>query len=140
MKTETSCGAVVFTRVADEIRFVIIRSVTGCYGFPKGHIEQGESEQQTALREIKEETGLDVTLLDGFRTTESYVWMREDGKKIDKQVVYFLAEFRDQTPVPQETEIADVTLMRYEDAMAVFQFDSSRRILTEANEFLEKLR
>ena len=140
MKTETSCGAVVFTRTAGDVRFVIIRSKTGCFGFPKGHIEPGESEQQTAMREIKEETGLDVTLIDGFRTTEAYVWTRADGTKIDKHVVYFLAECRGQTPVPQETEIADIALLRYDEAMPVFQFDSSRRILTEANAFLEKLR
>lgn len=139
-RSETSCGAVVFTRQADDIRFVIIRSVTGCYGFPKGHIERGESERQTARREIQEETGLNVTLLDGFRTTESYVFKRGDGKEIDKHVVYFLAEFQGQTPVAQETEIASISLMRYDEAMAVFQFDSSRRILTEAYHFLMQMR
>lgn len=139
MKTEMSCGAVVFTREAGELRFVIIRSKTGCYGFPKGHIERGETEQQTALREIKEETGLDVTLIDGFRTTDSYVWVRERRSDIHKTVVYFLGTFCDQTPVPQESEIADISLMRYDEAMAAFQFDGVRRILTEANEFLKQM-
>ena len=140
MRNETSCGAVVFTQEGDELRFVIIRSITGCYGFPKGHIERGETEQQTALREIKEETGLDVTLIDGFRTTDSYVWARNRRPDIHKNVIYFLGTFQGQTPIPQESEISAVALMRYEDAMAVLPFEGVRRILTEANEFLKQMR
>ena len=58
---EKSCGAVVFTRLNGEIKYVIIQSLAGYYGFPKGHMEAGESEKQTALREVYEETGLTLT-------------------------------------------------------------------------------
>ena len=44
----------------------------GHWSFPKGHVEQGENEQQTAMREVKEETGVSITLLDGFRESVEY--------------------------------------------------------------------
>ena len=72
MKIEKSCGAVVFTRVNGEIKYLLIKSVTGFYGFPKGHVEIGESETQTALREIFEEVGLRVRLIPDFRREDEY--------------------------------------------------------------------
>ena len=63
---ERSCGAVVFTRINGEVRYLIIKSLTGIYGFPKGHMENGESEEQTAHREVLEETGYLVEPIEEF--------------------------------------------------------------------------
>ena len=67
MADEKSCGAIVYTYEKSVRKYVIIRG-TGIYkefcGFPKGHMELGETETETALREVKEETGLDVSILD----------------------------------------------------------------------------
>ena len=60
MKKEVSCGGVVFNRRNDEILYVIVQSLEGYYGFPKGHMENNETEEQTAVRGIYEETGLKV--------------------------------------------------------------------------------
>lgn len=65
MITEKSCGAIVYTCENSTIKYVIIRSKEGIYGFPKGHIEGTEGEIETALREISEETGLTVRLIVG---------------------------------------------------------------------------
>lgn len=73
MKYENSCGAVVFTRHKGEIQYVIIQSLEGYYGFPKGHMEGIEEEKETALREIYEETGLRVHILDGFKTSDEHL-------------------------------------------------------------------
>lgn len=62
MNYEISCGGVVFTRKNGKLLYVIIRSLEGYYGFPKGHMEGDETEEQTALREIFEETGLKLKL------------------------------------------------------------------------------
>lgn len=132
---ERSCGAVVFTRDdCGEIRYVIIRSKAGIYGFPKGHCEGNETEEETALREIREETGLIPRLLPGFRKVNQYPLHGKPG--VTKQVVYFAAEYRDQTPVPQESELSGVFLMSYEEAWNALQFADTRRLLTEANRFL----
>ena len=60
---EKSCGAIVFHRFKDGIKVLLVKNRNGKYwSFPKGHVEKGESEHQTAAREIKEETGLEVRL------------------------------------------------------------------------------
>lgn len=136
MEIKRSCGAVVFTRDSGTYKYVIIRSVEGFCGFPKGHVEAGETDQQTALREIREETGLEVTLLDGFVTTDEHPHIREGRPPVMKQMIYFLGEFTGQAPRPQETEVSEILLLTYEEAMAAFEYESTKRILTEAHEFL----
>lgn len=135
MKREKSCGAVVFTRKAGGIRYVLAANLAGVYGFPKGHVEAGEMERQTALREVKEETGLDVTLLDGFRTTDEYMIPETD---ILKHIVYFLGEYEDQQYTAQKKEISRIELCTFDEAMALFQHESSKRILKEADDFLRR--
>lgn len=139
MIVEKSCGAVVFTREDKEIKFLIIKSPEGFYGFPKGHMEDNESETETALREIKEETGVDVNIIDGFRTTDSHPHVREGRPTVMKEMVYFLAEYHDQHFTPQDGEVTSISLMSYEEAMSAFQFESSKRILTEAHDYLTNL-
>ena len=136
MKIEKSCGAVVYTCKGETIHYVIIRSPEGFYGYPKGHMEAGETEEETALREIREETGLDVKLVDGFRTIDEHPHVRPGKPTVMKRMVYFLAEFSGQTPCAQEGEVTEIKLLSFEEAMGVFQFESSRRILREANKFL----
>ena len=138
MKIEKSCGAVVFTRENGAIQYLIIESKEGIFGFPKGHMEGNETERETALREISEETGLTVELNEQFRAEDSY-WIHRNNEKILKQVVYFLAEYADQTPVAQETELKDIHLMDYETAMKAFQFEGPKRILTGMNQHLLEL-
>lgn len=140
MKIEKSCGAVVFTREEGVVKYVIIRSPEGFYGYPKGHMESGETEEQTALREIKEETGLDVSLLVGFRTEDGHALEREGRPDVWKAIVYFLAEYSGQTLRAQEGEVTEILLMTFDEAMAAFQFESSRRILREAHDYLNTLR
>ena len=131
-----SCGAVVFTRQGGGIRYVIICSKDGYNGFPKGRMEAQETEQETALREIREETGLSVALIPGFRAEDAYRLVREGKPHVVKHEVYFLAEYADQRLMAQPEELSGVRLLDYAGAMAVIQSESTRRILTEANTFI----
>ena len=133
MTYEKSCGAVVFTRINNEIKYLLIKSLTGIYGFPKGHVEQGETEEQTARREILEEVGLSVNLLPGFRSEDEYPIPQ---KNTIKRTVYFLGEYYNREFTYQKEELSDALLIDYESAMNLLQFESTKRILTEANNFL----
>lgn len=132
---EHSAGAVVYTRQAEGLRFVIAQHLDGHHGFPKGHIEGGESEADAALREIREEVGLTPRLIPGFRRVEFYALPGKPNTY--KQVVYFLAEYENQTPVPQQTELQAAALLSLPEALAVLEHDSARRILREAYAFLK---
>lgn len=134
MQLEKSCGGVVFTRENGDVRYVIIRHRSGHCGFPKGHMEPGETEQQTALREICEEVGLNCTLLEGFRQQDQYPLPKKPDTM--KQVVYFLAEFGDQEIRIQPEEVAQVYRLPYEEAMKMLPFPEARRILAAADAFL----
>lgn len=134
MTYEYSAGAVVFTIVDDNIKYVIIRSRQGYYGFPKGHIERGEDERTAALREVLEEVGLRVTLLDGFRIEDEHPIPSK--RNVMKNIVYFAAEYSDQDIRYQRKELSGAQLMTFDEAMRSFQFEGSKRILTQANEFI----
>lgn len=134
MKNEKSCGAVVFTRLKGKIQYLLISSLEGIYGFPKGHVEAGESEEETALREISEEVGVNVKLVDGFRSVDEHPLPQK--KNTIKQVVYFIGEYSDKEFIYQKEELSSAQLVDYETAMSLLQFESSKRILTEANDFL----
>ena len=136
MTYEKSCGAVVFTRINGEIRYVLVQQVEGFHGFPKGHMEEGETEEETALREIYEEVGLRVKLIEGFRAYEEHPLPKKPG--VMKQVVYFLAEYEDQTIVYQQEEVMAAPVLPYEEAMNCFEYENNKRILKEANEFLTR--
>ena len=139
MNYEYSCGAVVFTRIGGEPHYLLVRAKNqpaGRHGFPKGHMEPGETEEQTALREIYEEVGLRVRLLSGFRAVTEYQLPNPPDTR--KRVVFFLAEYDGQEPVAQESELAAITLAPWPQALELTEFADSKRILTEAHEFLTK--
>ena len=135
MITEKSCGAIVYTKDHDNIEYVIICSKEGIFGFPKGHMEGNETKIETALREVAEETGLAVKLIRGFKTEDTHTFNRNGETRL-KHIVYFLGEYSAQTPTAQETELNGVYLMDYETAMSLFQYESSKRLLTEAHNYL----
>ena len=134
MNCEKSCGAVLFSRRNGQLLYLIVREASGAFSFPKGHVEPGETEEQTARREIYEETGLQPVFLGGFRETDTYNLRERPGAR--KQVVYFLAEFQDETPVPRPGEIREIRLLPLGGAMKCFAYAGTRRVLAAADSFL----
>ncbi len=130
---EKSCGAVLYTRDGSSIRYLLIQNREGNIGFPKGHIEQGESEIDTAIREIKEETGLNVTFNPRGRAINRY--RLRNG--VYKEVVYFLARFniKDRITIPIQ-EIGDYHLVSYSQAIKLLKFENDRNILTKFRGFI----
>ena len=131
--SEISAGAITYTKQNDTILYLVIKDFHGNYGFPKGHLENEETLLEAAVREIKEETGIDIKLDPGFREDLKYVM----PNGILKTSVYFLGYYRDQTPVKQPEEVNEIRLLPYEEAMDILSFDNMKEVLAKANACLQ---
>ncbi|AXE60774.1 diadenosine tetraphosphate hydrolase [[Mycoplasma] phocae] len=87
MRKEKSCGAIIFKKISNELYVLLIQQIGGHWGFPKGHVEENENEHQTAIREVKEETNLDVKIVTNFRAVNTYSPL----EGVIKDVIYFIA-------------------------------------------------
>ena len=87
MKQQKSCGVVPYTITDNEIFVMLVKQTNDVICFPKGHVEENETEEETAKRECMEETNTDVELVEGFREEEGYYMEEYDAYKT---VVYFL--------------------------------------------------
>ena len=134
MKREKSCGALVYRYEGDRLMLLLLRHRHGGHwSFPKGHVEGEETETETALREIREETGLSVSLREGFRHTVEYY----PKQGVRKQVVYFLGEApADAKIVRQEEEISELHWVEWSQAVEAVTFKNDRNLLNFAWEYL----
>lgn len=111
------------------------KKIPGHWDFPKGHMEQGETEVETASRETAEETGItQLTFLENFKETIRYVFMKE-GKKTRKEVVFFLAEAHN-IQVQLSHEHLGFAWLPFEEAMKKITYKNARNILQKAHECL----
>jgi 8-oxo-dGTP pyrophosphatase MutT (NUDIX family) len=135
-----SCGSVVFKR-GNQVEYLLLRGGSlvrpGPWDFSKGEGDTGETETVTALRELKEETGIiDAHQLEGFREQIRY-FFRRGGKTIVKTVVFFLFETR-QSEVKLSWEHISYEWLVYEKAMERLTFLNSRKVLKKAHDFLAR--
>jgi 8-oxo-dGTP pyrophosphatase MutT (NUDIX family) len=133
MIVEKSAGVVVFYRGA-QIEYLLIHS--SYWGFPKGRVEAGESERAAALREAREETGLHVALLDGFRQMDEYSFLRR-GVAVRKQSVYFLGQAASRA-ARLSWEHDDLAWLAFEDAWTRLEYAGGKEILRKADGFLKR--
>lgn len=130
---EKSCGAVIFRRHSGNVEYLLIKNKKGNnWGFPKGHMEIYENERQTAMREVKEETGLNIHLLDGFRTISEY----HPKGRITKQVIFFVAEMTGEDIVIQPSEIERFIWADYSLAIKTFKFNNDKKVLMQAKSWI----
>ncbi len=132
---EKSCGAVVYRRTTDGVKVLLVKNHNGrCWSFPKGHVEKDETEEETALREIKEETGLDVEIEKDFRETSIYCPYGRTKKK----VVFFLAKALESTVNLQQSEIDYYIWVSIDEAMRMCHHDNDTKVLNKAEHRLCK--
>ena len=135
MPREISAGVILF-RQAPQPHYLLLHYESGHWDFPKGHIETGEDAQETARRELKEETGIsEIRFLDGYKATLRY-FFRQKGIGIFKVVIYFLAE-TDQSEVTLSYEHIGCDWLPYEAALERLTFKNSRDLLVKAHEHLQ---
>ena len=118
---EKSCGCVIM----ENNKVLLIQHRIGHWGFPKGHVEAGETEKETAIREVKEETGLEVEIQGDKRYTMEY---RTD-KGNNKQVVFFLAEKVGGTIKPQEEEVSQIQWLEFTEALQKITYSNTKELL-----------
>lgn len=139
---EVSAGGIVFRRTPGnprDIRFLLIKDSYGNWGFPKGHLEEGEAPAAAALRETEEETGLHRLILHGpIRIIDWYFRFR--GRFIHKYCHFFLFESPEGDPVPQGDE--GITACRWlppEEAMEALSYENARSVLRRAADMARTL-
>lgn len=124
LKKEKSCGCIIIK----DNKVLLINEIHGNFwGFPKGHMENGETEIETALREVKEEVGLDVKI----DTDKRYVLNYIIDNKIDKTTVLYVAEPISDKIVMQESEIDNVKWCSFDEALDLLTFDDWKKVLRE---------
>ena len=129
---ETSAGAIVYTLIDDEPNYLLIKDFHNNWGFPKGHLENMETLEQAAIREIKEEVGIDITLNTQFKEELNYVM----PNGVDKKSVYFLGLFDNQVPDKQLEEVQEIKILPYLEARDLLTFDSMKEVLDKAHKIL----
>jgi 8-oxo-dGTP pyrophosphatase MutT (NUDIX family) len=136
MQYEKSCGAIVYRKFHGNTELLLIKHANGGHwSFPKGHVEQDETEVQTAQREIKEETGLDVQLDTSFREVVTY----SPKKDTQKDVIYFLAKATTYNYTPQEEEISQIRWVEISRAHNVLSYDNDKQLVTKAKPLIKDM-
>lgn len=134
---EVSAGGVVFKKENDKIQFILVSPKEGRWCLPKGLIDKGEKEEETALREVREETGLNCKIIQKIDTIEYWYYAKERGTRLHKFVHFFLMEFLEGSLQNHDWEIIEVKWFEAEDAIAMASFKSEKEILKKALQILK---
>ena len=133
---ETSAGGVVYRLHDGHALFLLIRDSYQNWGFPKGHLESGERSEDAAVREVREETGIDDLALRGQIETIDW-YFRFRGQLIHKVCHFYLMETASAETCPQRAE--GITACRwapFEDAVQLTSYANAREVLRRANEMV----
>ena len=133
-----SAGAILFRDTRGEREYLLLKSRPGDWEFPKGGVEGEEELQQTAIREVTEEAGIDdFRLIDGFREEYDYVF-EAGGETIHKTVHLFIARSFEAS-AELSTEHRDLQWRDYDQALNTITQDGPREIFEQAHEYLDQL-
>lgn len=133
---ERSAGGVVFYDAGDNTPvYLLMSNRKGYWEFPKGHVDEGETDEEAAIREVMEETGLkDIRIIPGFKFKIRYTYSK-NGKKYPKEVVFFLMK-AEPKPVEISEEHTAYVWLPYDEAINKISYNNARKVLKKAHEFL----
>lgn len=137
MPIEKSAGAVVFRKENKKIKYLLIQYKAGHWEFPRGMIEKGETLEQTARREIKEETGLkDIKFIEGFKEWVKFFFRRNE--KTTMKIATFLLAKTETEEIKLSQEHKDYVWLRYKKALKKLTYKNSKKILKKVNDFISE--
>ena len=122
MIKEKSAGCIII----ENEKVLLVKQTSGNWGFPKGHLEKGETETEAAIRETKEETNLDVTIID---ENKRYSIEYDTNKGTHKEAVYFLAKKNSNNITRQESEITEIRWFNFKEAIETISFENAKELL-----------
>jgi 8-oxo-dGTP pyrophosphatase MutT (NUDIX family) len=136
-RDEISAGGVVYRRTAAGIDVLICKDA-GYHRWvlPKGLVNKGEDYQQTAVREVREEVGVEARVVASLGEPEQYVYMR-GGTRIFKKVYYFLMEYVAGDEQTHDHEMEEVRWAAIDEAIDLVAYKGAKTVLTRSKEFLE---
>ncbi len=135
MKQKKSCGIIPFLIKDNELYVLLVKQHNDVINFPKGHVENNETEEQTALRECLEETNLVPILVDGFKEEISYYMSEYDANKM---VILFIEMINNSDTKKQESEIENIYICKIEKALDMISFDDTKNLLNKAVAYLKQ--
>jgi 8-oxo-dGTP pyrophosphatase MutT (NUDIX family) len=107
---------------------------------PKGTPEHGETVEETARREVQEETGVHVNVLAPITSIRYFFVGHDDGVRYDKTVYFYLMEPRGGSTEDHDAEFDVVEWRGYEQALELLEYDNERSVLEEARSIIETYR
>jgi bis(5'-nucleosidyl)-tetraphosphatase len=132
---EKSCGAVVFLKNS-EVKYLLLHYEAGHWDFVKGNVEPNENEQETVIRELREETRItDAKFIEDFKEKIDYFYRRQ-GVTIHKEVIFFLMETHTETVTISFEHIGHIWL-NYQQAKEKLTFKNARDVLQKAHKLMK---
>lgn len=119
---------VVFDKDKDELKVLLVHHNRGHWGLPKGHVEENETEIETALRETLEETGIKARVVGDFRKVITY----KPRKNAIKDVVYFIGEKESNEVMPQLEEVSEALFIEINKALELMDYDDEKGVIESA--------
>jgi len=140
MTKDYSIGVIVYKKFSRSEKLLILKHRKGHWAFPKGHPDSGEKKIETALRELKEETGIKVLKLLSKRVlvSESYSFINGSDKKTRKFVDYFIGETTSEKVKIDNKEITKYRWCTYNAALKIITFKQTKNTLKKAYAIIEK--
>jgi 8-oxo-dGTP pyrophosphatase MutT (NUDIX family) len=137
MIAEKSCGAIIYLKKNSETLYLLLHYEAGHWDFVKGNVEVNETEKETVIRELREETGItDAHFIDGFREKIEYYYRRQ-GQTVHKQVLFFLMETNTEFVTISFEHIGSIWL-NYNQALEKLTFKNEKELLKKVNRYLNK--
>ena len=134
-----SAGIITYKTDNDKIEYLILHYADGHWDMPKGKMEPGETKQETAHRELMEETGLTAQLHDDFEETIQYVFLNYD-KKIAQKTAYFFIGRTTNSSISLSHEHTDYQWLSYKDAIETLTYENAKNILKKAHKHIISLK
>jgi 8-oxo-dGTP pyrophosphatase MutT (NUDIX family) len=141
---QTSAGGVAFRRTGDEADkdleiALILVGPQGRWQLPKGRVDPYETAESAAMREVREEAGIETQLIDTIEEIEYWFYANENGQKarIHKYVQFFLLQYRSGDPGNHDHEVNEARWVEINQALEMLEFSSEKMILEKARSLIE---